>query len=156
MRVVCDQQQWARVRRVGDEPVGGKGDAERIRLHQVIDAKRCVERVSLGIGKPLDAAPDRLQQLVQSREGELGLRLDARGREHASAQGARTAARVVQQRRLPDPRFPADHQRSAAVADAIQNRVDPRDLGAAPDQLAGRIRRARDGHAPRIRKQSHD
>src|SRR5207244_2763710 len=90
-----------------------------------------------------------------SREGELRLGLDARGREGASAEGACAAARAVQQCRLPDPGFPANHQRSAAVANAVQEGVDPRDLVVAPDQLAGRIRRARDGHMPRISGSSH-
>ena len=50
--VVRDQQQWARVRRVGNKSVGGKGDAERIRLHQVVETECCVERLSLGIREP--------------------------------------------------------------------------------------------------------
>ena len=157
LRVVRDQQQWARVRRVGNKPVGGKGDAERIRLDQVVDAECCVERLSLGIRKPLDVAANRPEQLVQSRKGELGLRLDAHGRERASTQGARAAARAVQQRRLSDPGLPADHQRSAAVADAVQKRVDPRNLVVAPDQLAGRMPAgSRRPYAEDKRKQSHD
>ena len=59
VRVVGDQQQRARIRRVGNEPVCGEGDAERIGLHQVVCSKRRVERFSLRIGKPIHAATDR-------------------------------------------------------------------------------------------------
>ena len=45
------KQQRARVRGVGNEPVCGEGNAERIGLHQVVGPERRVERLSLRIGE---------------------------------------------------------------------------------------------------------
>jgi len=48
---------------------------------------------------------------VEAREREVGLRLDADGREHVHA--ACAGGGVVEESRLADSRLAADHQRSA-------------------------------------------
>jgi hypothetical protein len=62
------------------------------------------------------------------------------------AGATRTLPRVMEQRRLADPRLPPHKQRTAPVVQAIQDRIDALALGLAPDQLQTRIAPGAPGH----------
>ena len=115
LRVVDDQDHWASVRGVTHKLKGGKRDAKWIRLEFSAHAERGVERSSLGFRQVFGQPDDGMQELVQSGEGELSLRFDANRGQDAAAPGADALSGALQQRRLADPRFAADDQRSAGV-----------------------------------------
>ena len=80
---------------------------------------------------------------MQPGEGQLHLRLDAHTSGHVEARGA--LGQVTQQRRLADPRFPAQHQHSAApTTHPFQQPVEHRALAAPPIQRATHPRRDSD------------
>ena len=75
---------------------------------------------------------------MQTREGELRFRLDAHGGQRAKAKSVRSSARIVQQRRFPDPGFAGHDQGGPALRQTLDHRVDARCLDVAPDQLRSR------------------
>jgi hypothetical protein len=71
---------------------------------------------------------------MHSREGELRFGLDAHGGQGPQRKSVRPVPRVVQQRRFPDPRLARNHhQRSPALTQTLDDRVDARYLDIAPN-----------------------
>jgi hypothetical protein len=64
-----------------------------------------------------------MQQLMQPCEGKLGLRLDSDGGQGPSAKISGSPTGALQERRLADPCFAPDHQRSTTLLEAIENVV---------------------------------
>ena len=78
-------------------------------------------------GQPLEPVEQRRTQLVQPRERELHLGLDADRVEHPAAR--RPLGHVLQQRRLADARLAAQHERLAlARADGAHQQIERRAL----------------------------
>jgi len=87
-----------------DEPVGFDAVAEAERRAQGggVARRQAVERAERG-----------LKQLVQAGKGDVGLELDAPRGQHVHAAGA--GDRVLDQRRLADPRVAANQEARAAA-----------------------------------------
>ena len=80
------------------------------------------------IGNPVQPVQDGPQQLMQPRERELGLRLDAARAQDQHA--LRPARRVLEQRRLPHTRLPPQHEPTATKrARTLEQARDHRLLG---------------------------
>jgi hypothetical protein len=112
---VIDQAQHRPVLRGIRQPVQDR-QAEKKRVRRTAGAfsERDAYRVSLGIGKQVKLLPDHLRaHLVQSREGELGLRFRPGAPDQHDVIGSR--AQVVKQRRLPDARLTPEEQNPAAA-----------------------------------------
>ena len=150
VRIVEDEDQRRGVGRVADELVGAERDKERVRLEVVRDAERRLERAPLRGGQGVLTPADRMQQLVQSGEGELGLGLDADGRQRARPDRAGALPRTVQQRRLADARLAAEQQPAAAFADVIDDVVEAVRLRVATYKCRSRVQAARRAHDARI------
>jgi hypothetical protein len=73
LRVVDDQDHWARVRGVTNKLEGGKRDAKWIRLEFSAHAERGVDRSSLRIRQVFGQPDDGVQKLVQPGERQLSL-----------------------------------------------------------------------------------
>jgi hypothetical protein len=93
---------------------------------------------------------DGVQQLVQSGERELGLRLHSHRGQSPVTSSLGSLAGEVQKRRLADPGLTSQHQRSAARREAVHHRGDEFGLGLAPDQIANRVGPDGAGHRSRI------
>lgn len=69
------------------------------------------QRIALRCGQPVDQRHPRLDQQMQPRERQLRLGLDP-GTAH---RGDPLRRRIIQERRLADPRLPTQHQRPTAA-----------------------------------------
>ena len=97
--------------RLGQQAQDSQGNEEAIRRRPGTDAERGLQRIALRIRKPVDVIKDRRQQLMQPSEGQLHLRLDTGGTQHAEA--GRLLDQVLEQRGLAHARFASDNQRPA-------------------------------------------
>jgi hypothetical protein len=90
--------------------------------------------IALRHGQMLEPSQHRCQQLVQPGKGELHLRLDPRGAQHAAAR--RMLDDVLEQRGLAHARLATHHQRPALTrADSLDEPVEHRELAAPARQL---------------------
>ena len=97
------------------------------------------QRLTLGFDQRVQAREHRRAKVVQPSEGQLHLRLDAHAPRHPEAR--RPLGHVPQQRRLADPRLPAQHQHGAApTTHPIQQPVQRRALASPPIQRRQRVR----------------
>ena len=122
LRVVDDAQQGTFLRGLGQQAEHGQADQEPIRRRPRGQAEDRPQRVTLRAGQPVDTIEQRYAQLVQARERQLHLGLDPDG--PLDGQVRRRCDQVLQQRRLPDPRLAANHQRpTRAPADVLDQAV---------------------------------
>ncbi len=98
LRVVDDQDYWARVRGVTHELEGGKRDAKWIRLDFSAHAERGVDRSSLRFRQVFGQPDDGMQELVQPGECELSLRFDPDRREDTASPAPQALSGALQQR----------------------------------------------------------
>jgi hypothetical protein len=146
LRVVHDADKRLRLSHRRHQAQDREADEEPVRGVAVAQAERGFERVALGSGQTLEAIRERGAQLLQPRERELHLRLDARRPGHRTSGGA--AREIGQQRALSDPGLPTQHQRAArARAHARHQLIQCRALAASTQQPRSRVhsrhRRAR-------------
>jgi hypothetical protein len=100
-----------------------------------------VQRGGLNRRQRLGAIEHGPQQLVDPRERQLGLRLDADAGEHAHP--LRAPNRVREQRRLADPRLAAEDEGAAARgAGRAEQTVDCLALALSPQEHRGTLRRS--------------
>ena len=136
LRVVHHTQQRPVLCRVGEQAQDREADEEPIWSVAAAQAERGAQRVALRAGKPVDPIHERGAQLLQPRERELHLRLDARGVRDAAS--GRAPHEVLQQRALADARLTAQHQRPArAGAHARDQLIQRRALVAPAKQPPG-------------------
>ena len=112
--IVHHAQHRALVRGLRQQAQHRKADEEPIRDRSRSQPERGRQRIALRAGKPIEPIQDRPTQLMQRRERELDLRLEP---DRAQDPQIRCRPdRVLEQRRLPDPRLAGDHQRGTAPA----------------------------------------
>lgn len=104
------------------------------------EAESALERPAVDVDEGREVLGQRPQQLMQSREGELTLRLDPHGA--SDAHRARAVARVREQRRLADPGLSTNEQDAAAPA--------PRSREQAVDR--GALTLPADQHVPIVKR----
>ena len=133
VRIVDDDEQRRVVRGVQDQTKSTGCNREGIPGNGRPESQRALESGRLRWGKPIEPAEQRLEQLRQRREGELGFRLDAAGLEDGQPVGL--LACVPEQSGLADPRVPTKHERAAfAAACPLEQPVDPAAFGRPPEQ----------------------
>jgi hypothetical protein len=150
MGVVGEDHERALLCCIAHQLVGRERDQKRVRFGPARDAERHLQSAPLGRGQQLQQTQDRIQKLMQTREGELRFCLDAHGGQGPKAKSVRSSPGVAQQRRFPDPGLARDHQRGPAVRKTLDDRVDARCLGIASDQLESRRAKTRPGHCTSI------
>jgi len=75
---------------------------------------------------------------MQPREGKLRFGFDPQAAQRPETKAVRSSARIVQQRRFPDPGFTGHEQGRPSLSQTLEHRVDARCLDVAPDQLRSR------------------
>ena len=139
LRIVHDADQRPLLRRVGQQaqrPPGRRGSDPGRRRRA---GRTRAERLALRAGEPLEAIHERRAELMQPRERELHLRLDARRARDAAPR--RALHQVLQQRALADAGLAAQHQRAARTrAHARHQLIQRRALAAPAEQPRPGIR----------------
>ena len=110
--VVDDAQHRFALRELGEQREAGRVDEEALLAAALLQPERGPQRGRLRRGQAVEPAQRGPQQLVQGRERQLGLRLDAPCHQHLHA--GRLLARVIQQRGLAGAGLAAQHERAAA------------------------------------------
>jgi hypothetical protein len=118
--------------------VGGEGDEKQVRLGATRDAERHLESAALRRRQQLHQLQHRNQELMQPREGKLRFGFDPQAAQPPETKAVRSSARIVQQRRFPDPGFTGHEQGRPSLSQTLEHRVDARCLDVAPDQLRSR------------------
>jgi hypothetical protein len=88
----------------------------------------------------------RPQQLVESREGEIGLGLDSDRAKYPDVAFTRETLGLGQQSRLTDSRLAHQHQRAAHLANSGQQPGQEFDLGIPPEEGASHRGQRVEGH----------
>ena len=140
LQVVDDAQQRLRLGHLRQERERGETDEEAVRCRAGRETERDLQRLLLRCGEHVEVVQQRPVELVQPRERQLHLGLDARDLQHPEVAGL--ADDVVQQRALADARFAPQHQHPAAGG----ARVDQQPVQRLPFAgAASERRRARSG-----------
>jgi hypothetical protein len=138
---VVDDEEHRPVRRdVGHEPQ--RGEADQIDVGDGFarnQGERHLEGVPLKLGEPVEPVEERQQQLVQPGEGQARLGLHRSGPEHAHPLPTCPCRRRCQQGRLADTRVPANHERTAAAVNPVDEAREPRQLLLSADQDRRRL-----------------
>ena len=114
------------------------GRPVRLRAQQ-----RDLERLALHLrNRPVELLRHACQQVGEPGERELRLGLGRPRCQHRRAPGARARDRLVPDRGLADPGLADDREDGVAIGAPIEERLDRRELGLAPDDA---------GHAERVR-----
>jgi hypothetical protein len=129
MCIIDDAQHRGLLCRLRQQAQGGQEDQEPITRPGVGLPERRAQRSRLPRREVIDMPHHRAEQSLQrgERQRRLRLRLDAPGPQHLNARlDLRSGAlnQVGQQRRLPDTRLPADHQRTAPRAAGLVQQPD--------------------------------
>ena len=98
---------------LGEQFEEGTRHREPIGVAALPPAERGLQGVAVPLGEPIEPVPHRPGQLVERRERELHLELDAVHPQRAQA--GRTVQRLPQQGRLADPGLAADDEGAASV-----------------------------------------
>ena len=131
--VVDDTHQRAFAGHVGEQAQDRQPDEEAIGWRARHQPERRAQRVPLRPRQPLETIEHRRAQLVQAAEGELHLGVDPGGPGHAPF--GCPLQRVLEERRLPDPRLAAQHEHTAVPGPyAFEHTIDARTLVPAPAQ----------------------
>ena len=156
LRVIDDAQQRMLLRHLREQAQHRQPDQERIRGRAGAQAEHDLERLGLRSRKPTPPIEHRRAELMQAREGQLHLGLDARRSRDGHIRPR--LAEVVQQRSLPDPGLAPQHERPALAvanrreqpvqqralrASAAQGCAPPRSVGVAIHRRLHRLSRAR-------------
>ena len=97
--------------------------------------QRDLQRTPLGLRKLRQyVIEQRLEQVAEPREGELGLDLDGPGGEHTVRAGSSSGHTLAPESRLPDPRLALELQRAGAALRAIQQATELCELRFPADQ----------------------
>jgi hypothetical protein len=126
--VVGDQEQRLLGSDVGEQIEGRQADEEDRRRLAVQHAEGGQKGFPLWRRQFVDLPEHRTQQLVQTREREVRLGLDAGDREDPAAAGSRGARTGVEDGGLPDAGLSVDQERAATVPDVPEPLVQERDF----------------------------
>ena len=138
LHIVDQAHQRLRLGRLGQEAQHRERDEEVIRSGPFLQPEGDPQRLLLRAGQPVEAAEHGSAQLMQARERELHLRLDAR-RSHDAAR-RRAAQQVLQQRGLAYAGFAAQDQHAALThSDAGEQPVQRFALAAPTSQRRSAI-----------------
>ena len=129
LRVVHHDQQRLFLGHLGQEAERGQGDEEPVGVFSGDEPERHAEPPPLRPGEQSEPVEHRAAQLVQPREGQFHLGLDADPADHPEA--GRLTHQVAQQGRLADPRLSPHHQDAAVPVPHAREEL-PQNL-----QLAG-------------------
>jgi hypothetical protein len=124
---------------LGQQAERGQGDQEAVGSGTGSQAQCDAEGGPLRLWKSAAPVEHRRAELMQSRERQLHLGLDAGDARDAKAR--RLPSAVVQEGRLADARLPAEDQhRALAAADVLQQPVERLTLAGSPHQHGGTAR----------------
>ena len=127
---------------VGQQTQHRQPDEEAIRRVAGAQPERRAQRVALRVGKRVEPFEEWRAQLMQSRERDLHLGLDAAGAHDAASR--RTLDDVLQKGRLPDAGLPVQHEGAALAAPRrVQQPVERVAFASAAEQTS--LRRGRCG-----------
>ena len=150
LRIVDDADQRPLLRRVRQQAQDRQADEEAIRGVALAQTERGAERLALRAGEAVQAIDERRAELMQPRERELHLGLDAR--RPGDAAPRRAPHQILQQGALAHAGLAAQHQRAAqTLAHTRHELIQRRALAAPTEQL--RLM-SRHGHPPRLREHS--
>ena len=146
LRIVDQGDERLRLRTVRQQAQHREADEETIGWRPCGEAERSSERVALRRRQPLESLEQRQAELMEGREGQLHLRLDADGPDHPALLA--TGCRVLEERRLADSGLASQHQGPAlARAGRSDERVERPALARATTQRHARTCLER--HRPR-------
>ena len=119
----------------GDGPLVGPGARAR-------DAQEGhLEGPALGLRQGWERVlEDRLEEVTESGVGKTRLRLDRTARERPVPALSGTVQAFPPHGGLPDPGFTGEEQRSRAGRESVEEAIEDRELGLAPDDVAGHQR----------------
>ena len=137
VRVLHDQQEGGRGGGLRHEIEHGQRDQEAIGRGRVAHPERRQERRALGRRELRGAAEDRAQQLVQARERQVRLGLDAGRPQHLHLARGRALGHRGQQRGLADTRLAAHDERAASIAHPVDERREQCDLAITAEDAVG-------------------
>ena len=133
LRVVDDAQQRTFARRVAEQRQRRQPDEKDVATPVAAQPERRFQGLSLRFGQPVTRRQEREKEAVQRGEPHSHLRLDADDSEHGEIAGVRDG--IVEQRRLPDARFAAQHEGTgAAGSGGVDDAIDRRPLRAATEK----------------------
>ena len=142
LRVVDHTEEAVAGRHLRDKSEHGDRDQKGVVVATRGEAERRAERCGLWPRQRVELVKYGIEQLVQRGERQGHLRLDTSPAKHP--QPGRVFGCVLQQRRLPDTRLPADNQRGAAESRAASRRLAGRHTPArgraTPQQSINRTR----------------
>jgi hypothetical protein len=92
-----------------------------------------LQRITLRLRQLIQKTERWKQQLMQSGERELSLRLHTARAEHQHTERMRSFRGRCEHRRLADPRFTANNERSATVSELTDDPIQPRNLLVPPE-----------------------
>jgi len=120
---IVDREKDRSVRRqLRDQPQSGKTDQEHVRNAGMrVKPKSHLQRAALRLGQSTQKTERWKQELMQSGERELSFRLDAVRAEYRHTERTRSFGGHCEHRRLSDPGFAADNERSAMVRELIDD-----------------------------------
>ena len=132
--VIDHAEEAALSRRLGEESENREGDEEPVRSRPQTQSEGDVERVALRARQTLTKSQDRRAELLNRGKRELHLALDPGRSDDSHGRGPRH--RVVEERRLADPRLAMDDERAAVpVASGLHEPVKGRSLAFPAQQL---------------------
>src|SRR5262249_25889333 len=112
LRIVNEAEHRAALCKLRKEREAPGKNEEALPRDADLESKRHTKRGRLRPGKPVDPPNSAADELMETGEGQLRFGLDRTRRQDFHV--ASPLARVVQQRRLADPRLAAHYQRAAA------------------------------------------
>jgi hypothetical protein len=127
---IVNREQNRRVRRqLRDQPESGKTDQEDIRRATGKGKSEShLQRIPLWRGQLGHEAQRWKQELVQSSERELCLRLNPVRAEHCQTERVRPFRCRCEERRLADSRFATDDERSTMIWELLDDPIEPSQL----------------------------
>ena len=139
--ILGDDQQRRVGGDLGEQIEDRHRDAEVLGRSVVSEAERSVEHGAVSGEQAGCVVTHRAQELVQTRERDVGLGLHPRRSQHRDVAFARERRRLRQQAGLADPRLAAQHERAAAAFDPIQQRRQQLRLGVSAEEWPSVIAR---------------
>jgi hypothetical protein len=131
--VVREHEHGPRLGELSEDGKRARADEMALGRRGRREAERAAQGLRLRHGQPLERAEHGREERVQPGERELDLGLHAPHAEHGGVPGR--GGRVLEQRRLADPRLTPEHEHAAApVARPGQQRIDPCTLRVAAQQ----------------------
>jgi hypothetical protein len=145
VRIVDEAQDRTPLRQLREQGQARRRDEEALGALGLGEAEGTAKGLRLWLRDPLDVPQGRVDELMERREGQLGLGLHAARRQHVHV--VRALPRVLEQGGLPDARLSAHDQGTALRPASRSDQLpDSGALGVAPTEHASIVRRA----APRV------